>query len=93
MQNFGIEMTASDESCRAVWQSYGVATEVLLWLTKEEATLAQILNRFWYDKAVSRVQTRLLFLQPPISFTMLYEPLFTQTLFRYDPRESGEAQC
>ena len=53
-----ITQTASAASCARVWQSIGVATEVLLWLGRGEVAQLQLLNVFWYQKAVSRVQTR-----------------------------------
>ena len=52
-----------------MWYSYGVATETLAWLPGKQVTAMQLLNQFWYNKAVSRVQTRFKVAGEPIYFT------------------------
>ena len=52
-----IEGSATEVNCRRVYQSM-LMTEVLSFLPKSEATEMQLLNQFWYHKAVSRVLIR-----------------------------------
>ena len=54
-----IVQNSSSELCHKVHTSYGVSTEFLLYLDPLEQLRLQHLCLYWYQRAVSRVQTRL----------------------------------
>lgn len=72
-----------------MWQSYGVWHETLMYLGLGfEATRLQALNRFCYDIAVSRVQTRIR-LQ-----SLIYRPVCnTKKILCYDMNEPSIRMC
>lgn len=76
-----LQLTASQEKCRRVWTSFGIGRVVLDHLWPVEAFNLQALNRFWYNSAVSRVQTRILLNEDPLFFTFSCSALFESTLF------------
>ena len=51
----GMELDASRSKCVNIYGSYGVITETLNFLLKNEKTELHKLNRFFYDIAVCRV--------------------------------------
>ena len=52
-------LTASKQKCRSIWVSYGIANVLYLFLRKVKVFSWQQLNRFHYESAISRVQTRI----------------------------------
>ena len=66
-------LTASPEKSAAVWKSIGVTTEILLWFSQGKVAEMQLLNRFWYKIAVSRVQTKFKLPYEPVHFALPYE--------------------
>ena len=80
-----LSLTASQEHCQRVWQSYGVACEVLAWFDRSQVTQLQQLNRFWYTKAVSRVEPRFSVARPPLLFTIQGDYSRRHKLYLLDP--------
>lgn len=56
--SWGLALNASAAKSATAWKSM-LMTEVLAWFHRGDVVGLQRLCKFWYDKAVSRVQTRL----------------------------------
>ena len=52
-------LTATQEQARLVYTSYGIGVQVIGFLYQKEKIKGQLLNKFVYDVALSRVQTRI----------------------------------
>ena len=52
---FQIDLTASKSQCKKVWSSFGIGMALLTFFSKEEILQDQLLNKFFYDVAISRV--------------------------------------
>ena len=50
-----VEITASKSQSQRVWTSYGVTIQLLSFFYPKEVCEDQLLNKFFYDVAVSRV--------------------------------------
>ena len=69
---FKIQVTGSESNCRKVWTSYGIAMHLLSFLQPREVCQDQLLNRFFYDIAICRVQTRINVIRPQHFLTSFY---------------------
>ena len=54
-----IQLTAAKSQSRRVWTSYGIATCLYPFILPHQVCGWQQLNRFHYESAISRVQTRI----------------------------------
>ena len=50
-----MRITATKSQSRQVWTSYGIAIEMLSFLSVQEVCSLQTLNVFFYDSAIGRV--------------------------------------
>ena len=75
-----------------VWTSYGVGTNLAPFMKTNELMALQKLNRFWYEAAVSRVQS-VISLQPLLYYLSDYSDDETNIgkLYTYDPRTKQAA--
>ena len=71
-------LVATKRQARLVWISYGVTLLLYDCLNNSEAVRLQLLNRFWYDIAASRVRFLLKGLDAAFPYARLYiTPDFT----------------
>ena len=52
---YQIKLSASNAQSRKVWTSYGVTMSLFAFFCQQEVCEDQLLNKFFYDIAVSRV--------------------------------------
>lgn len=59
-----VDLSACKTLCQQVIGSYGIMSEIFFFLNEPEQTQLQNLNQFFYEVAVSRIQTRIRYPQP-----------------------------
>ena len=76
-------MTGSKSQCRKVWTSYGIAMQLFSFLQPREVCQDQLLNRFFYDIAICRVQTRFKLIRPQHLLTYQKKSNLEHTVIGY----------
>ena len=68
--------------CKTVWTSYGIAANFIPFLPKTEQVVLQNLNKFYYNIAVSRVQTAIA--MEDHFLVWMEDPKASRKLIRFD---------
>lgn len=74
---------ATKACCRRLWTSFGIFMQVMPFFTQSDQCMLQCLNRFFYNSAVSRVQTAFNIVRPAF-FTWWIGYNNAKTLFKLD---------
>ena len=84
-------MVISVTLCKKFYQSYGAMTIVMSYLPQIERVFLQILNRWWYNRGVARIQVRLE-LTAPIYFLSNENPSEIFEFSTYAPKLNEHAK-